>query len=125
MEQIVYRLYNCNMNMFKNTYLGLHVHEHCWTLDTPMASLSTCHHKGESREQIPVVAIFENADICSAPSGCDTTNIQLFCPNVLHNITNALDYIKISPMTVLMQNGYLLPDILVSYPLILKKIPFW
>ena len=35
--------------MFKNrvdTYLrraGLNVNEHCWTLDTPVASLSTCH----------------------------------------------------------------------------------
>ena len=39
-----------SMNMFKNkvdTYLrresGLHVDEHCWTLDKPMASLSTSH----------------------------------------------------------------------------------
>ena len=37
-----------SMNMFKNkvdTYQegGLHVNEHCWTLDKPMASLSTCH----------------------------------------------------------------------------------
>ena len=36
-----------SMNMFKNrvdTYLRrLHVDEYCWTLDKPMASLSTCH----------------------------------------------------------------------------------
>ena len=39
-----------NVNMFKNlvdTYIcqegGLHVDEQCWTLDKPMASLSTCH----------------------------------------------------------------------------------
>ena len=28
-----------------------------------------------------------------ASSGCDTTNIQLFCPNWLHNITNAMGHI--------------------------------
>ena len=36
------------VNMFKNKVDtcqegGLHVDEHCWTLDKPMASLSTCH----------------------------------------------------------------------------------
>ena len=37
-----------SVNMFKNKVDasqegGLHVDEHCWTLDKPMASLSTCH----------------------------------------------------------------------------------
>ena len=37
-----------SVNMFKNLLDtsqegGLHVDEHCWTLDDPMASLSTCH----------------------------------------------------------------------------------
>ena len=34
-----------SMNMFKNkvdTYLRLHIDEHCWIHDKPMASLSTC-----------------------------------------------------------------------------------
>ena len=44
-------------------------------------------------DQIPVVATFENANLCNASSGCDTTNIQLFCPNLLHNVTNALGHI--------------------------------
>ena len=54
-----------------------------------------CHHKGVSHDQIPVAATFENADLCNVSCGCDTTNIQLFCPIVLHNITNALGHIKI------------------------------
>ena len=32
---------------------------------------------------------------------------------------------EISPMTVLVQNGYLLRHILVSHPLIFTKFPFW
>ena len=37
-----------SMDMFKNRVDtsqegGLHIDEHCWTLDKPMASLSTCH----------------------------------------------------------------------------------
>ena len=35
-----------SVNMFKNKISqegGLHVNEHCWTLDKTMASLSTCH----------------------------------------------------------------------------------
>ena len=46
-----------------------------------------------SHNQIPVAATFENVDLRNASSGCDTTNIQLFYPNILHNITNALGHI--------------------------------
>ena len=52
-----------------------------------------CHHKGVSHDQIPVEARFENADLRNASIGCDTTNMQLFFPNLLHNITNALGHI--------------------------------
>ena len=83
------------------------------------------HHKWVSYYQIPVAARFENADICIASSGSDTTNIQLFCPNLLHGVANVLGHIKVSPMTVLVQNSCLLLHKLVSYPLILTKFPFW
>ena len=53
----------------------------------------------------PVAARFKNADICNAFSGSDTTNIQLFCPNLLRNVANVLGHIKISPMTVLVRNS--------------------
>ena len=46
-----------------------------------------------SHDQISVVARFENVDLRNASNGCDTTNIQLFCPNLLRNVTNALGYI--------------------------------
>ena len=52
-----------------------------------------CHHEGVSRDKIPVVARFENVDLRNDSSGCDTTNTQLFCPNLLHNVTNALGHI--------------------------------
>ena len=48
------------------------------------------HHKGVSHDQIPVAARFENVDLQNASSGCDTTNIQILFPNLLHN---ALDLI--------------------------------
>ena len=40
-----------------------------------------------------IAATFENADLRNASSDCDTTKIQLFCPNLLHNNTNALGHI--------------------------------
>ena len=52
-----------------------------------------CHHKGVSRDQIPIAPRFENADLHNASSDCDTTNIQLFFPNLLHSVTNALGHI--------------------------------
>ena len=84
-----------------------------------------CHHIGVSHDQIPVAATFENYYLRDASSGCDTTNIQLFCPNFytilpMHWATN-----HISPMTILLQNRYLLLHKLVQYPLILTKYPFW
>ena len=48
------------------------------------------HHKGVSHDQIPVAARFENVDLHNTSSGCDTTNIEIFFPNLLHNVTNAL-----------------------------------
>ena len=41
----------------------------------------------------PLGPLFENADLRNASNGYDTNNIQLLCPNVLHNITNALGHI--------------------------------
>ena len=52
------------------------------------------HHKAVSHDQIPIAARFENADQHNASSGCDTTNMQLFFPNLLHNFTNALGHIR-------------------------------
>ena len=49
--------------------------------------------KGVSHDQIPVAARSENADLHNASSGCDTTNMQLFFPNLLHDVTNALGHI--------------------------------
>ena len=46
------------------------------------------HHKRVSHDQIPV-----RPDLKMLNSGCDTTNIQLFFPNLLHNVTNALGHI--------------------------------
>ena len=54
--------------------------------------ISIRHHKRVSHDQMPVAARFENADLRSASSGCDTTKIQLFCPNLLHNVANALGH---------------------------------
>ena len=51
------------------------------------------HHKWVSHDQIPVAARFENANLRNASSGCNTTNKQLFFPNLLHNVTSALGYI--------------------------------
>ena len=51
------------------------------------------HHKEVSHDQIPVAARFENADLHNVSSGCDTTNMQLFFSNLLHNVTNALGHI--------------------------------
>ena len=55
--------------------------------------ISIRHRKGVLQNQIPVAARFEYADLHNASSGCDKTNIQLFFPNVLHNVTNALGHI--------------------------------
>ena len=41
---------------------------------------------------MPVAARFENADLRNASSGYDTTKIQQFCPNLLHNVANALGH---------------------------------
>ena len=54
--------------------------------------ISIRHHKGVSHDQIPIATTFENADLHNASSGCNTTKIQLFCPNVLHNVANALGH---------------------------------
>ena len=54
--------------------------------------ISLSHHKGVSHDQMPVAARFENVDLRSASSGRDTTKIQLFCPNLLHNVANALGH---------------------------------
>ena len=54
--------------------------------------ISIRHHKGVSHDQIPIAARFENADLRNASSGCDTTKIQLLCPNLLHNVANALGH---------------------------------
>ena len=45
-------------------------------------------------DQIPFAPRFENTDkiICNASSGSGTTNLQLFCPNLLHNVTNVLGH---------------------------------
>ena len=48
---------------------------------------------GVPHDQMAVAAIFGNVDLRNASSGCDTTNMQLFCPNLLHNITNPLGHI--------------------------------
>ena len=47
-------------------------------------------HKGVSHDQIPFAARLENTHLCNTSSDSDTTNIQLFCPYLLHNDTNAL-----------------------------------
>ena len=54
--------------------------------------ISIHYHKGVSHDQMPVAARFENADLRSASSRCDTAKIQLFCPNLLHNVANALGH---------------------------------
>ena len=51
------------------------------------------HHEGVSHDQIPVAATSEYADLRNASSSCEATNIQLLCPNLLHDITNALGHI--------------------------------
>ena len=86
--------------------------------------ISVRHHKWVSHDQMPIVARFENPDLRSASSGCDTTKIQLFCPHFLHNVVMHWTTKQISPMTVLVQNGYLLLHKLMSYPLIFTKFPF-
>ena len=48
------------------------------------------HHKRVSHDQIPVAARFENVYLHNTSSGCDTTNIEIFFPNLLHYVTNAL-----------------------------------
>ena len=78
--------------------------------------ISIRHHKELSHDQMPVAARFENADLRSASSGCDTTKIQLFCPNLLHNVANALGH-----KTNITNDRH----ILVSYPLIFAKFLFW
>ena len=83
------------------------------------------HHKGVSHDQIPVAATFENSDLRDASSGCDTTNIQLLCPNFYTILPMHWATHQISPMIILLQNRYLLPEKLVPYPLILSKYPFW
>ena len=49
-------------------------------------------HTGVSHDQIPVAARFVNADLHNVSSGCDTTNMQLFFPNLLHDVTNSLGH---------------------------------
>ena len=51
------------------------------------------HHKGVSHDLIPVAARSDNADLHNASNGCDKTNMQLFFPNLLHDVTNALGHI--------------------------------
>ena len=50
-------------------------------------------HKWVSHDQIPVAARYENADLRNASSGSNTTNKQLFFPNLLNNVISALGYI--------------------------------
>ena len=81
------------------------------------------HHKGVSHNQIPVelkMLIYTMFPVAV------TEPIYNYCFQIcyavlpMHWATQ-----QISPVNVLVQNGYLLPHIVVLYPLILTKFTFW
>ena len=85
-------------------------------------------------DHIPVVATFENSDLRDASSCCDTTNIPVVVTQPTFHYSVQICYTilpmhwttqQISPLTILLQNSYLLPHKQVPYSLILNKYPFW
>ena len=82
--------------------------------------ISIRHYKGVSHDQIPIAARFENADLRDAVTQPKYNYSVQICYTMLlmHWATK-----QISPTIVIAQNGYLLPHILVSYPLSFTKFP--